>query len=45
MQNTQAKKKSVPLKKNIVKKKPYKLPSDQADTINTTKEKTFATIE
>lgn len=40
-----AKKRCAPVKKNMVKKKSHKISHDQADTINTTKEKTFATIE
>lgn len=33
----QAKKKSIPVKKNIIKKKEHKIFNDQSDTINTTK--------
>lgn len=33
----QAKKKSIPVKKNPIRKKQHKISSDQADTINTTK--------
>lgn len=44
MQN-QIKKKSMLLKKNAVKKKNNKIISDQGDSINTTKQRTFATIE
>ena len=33
----QPKKKAVPVKKSVVKKKIYKIINDQSDTINTTK--------
>lgn len=41
----QAKKRGAPVKKNTTKLKPQKALNDNSDTINTTKEKTFATIE